>query len=93
MPNALAGASRGVHFRLQDKKLAERPPPQDPCSSLTLGSSSAHAAPALVAHTQGGITLGLGEGDLGADFCHLGRGRWRDERWSLNLGRVTVWGF
>jgi hypothetical protein len=43
--------------------------PQDPCTSLTPGSPSAHATPALVAHTQGGITLSLEEGELDADFC------------------------
>jgi hypothetical protein len=34
---------------------------------------SAHPAPALVAHAQGGITLGPGEGELDADFCSLGK--------------------
>jgi hypothetical protein len=32
----------------------------------------AHATPALVAHAQGGLTLGLEQGELDADFCSLG---------------------
>src|SRR2546423_4208661 len=45
------------------------------CTSLTPGSPSAHPTPALVAHTQGGLTLSLEEGELDADFCKLGGSR------------------
>jgi hypothetical protein len=36
-------------------------------------SPSAHATPAPVAQAQGGLTLGPEEGELDADFCHLGK--------------------
>ena len=45
---------------------------RNPVLFLTPGSSSAHLTPALVAHAQGGLTLGPEEGGPDADFCHLG---------------------
>src|SRR5437763_6472691 len=42
----------------------------------TLNPTRAHLrltpTPALVAHAQGGLTLGPEQGELDADFCHLG---------------------
>ena len=63
------------------------------------GSPSAHPTPALVAHTQGGITLSLEEGEVDADFCQLGifsLGRSTSVRfWSTTLIAGTmaaIWG-
>jgi hypothetical protein len=39
---------------------------------LTPGSPTAHPTPALVAHAQGGLTLGPERGELAADFWSLG---------------------
>jgi hypothetical protein len=39
---------------------------------LTSSSLSTHPSLALVARTQGGLTLSPEEGDLDADFCKLG---------------------
>jgi hypothetical protein len=43
-----------------------------PAPVLTPGSPPAHATPALVAHAQGGLTLGPERGELAADFWFLG---------------------
>jgi hypothetical protein len=43
-----------------------------PAPVLTPGSPPAHPTPALVAHAQGGLTLGPERGELAADSCHLG---------------------
>jgi hypothetical protein len=42
---------------------------------LTPGSPPAHATPALVAHAQGGLTLGPDGGEFAADFWSLGGSR------------------
>jgi hypothetical protein len=39
---------------------------------LTPASPPPHATPALVAHPQGGLTLGPERGELAADFWSLG---------------------
>jgi hypothetical protein len=60
------------HFRLQDKKswlTRSTGPLHLSHPRLTFAST---ATPALVAHTQGGITLSLEEGELDADFTLLG---------------------
>ena len=57
-------------FRLAVKKL-------DPCTFLTPSHPRLTATPALVAHAQGGLTLGPEEGELAAVFCRLGSwGMW-----------------
>ena len=48
------------------------PDPPFSSSSSHPGSASAHPTPALVARAQGGLTLGLERGELGADFTSLG---------------------
>jgi hypothetical protein len=62
MPGAFG---RGVRFRL-----SADPPFGSPLSHP--GSASAHPTPALLSRAQGGITLGPEQGELGADFTHLG---------------------
>ena len=64
MPDALPESVSGSRTK---KKLAD-PPLRTPAPL----SPSAHPTPALVAHTQGGITLSLEEGEVDADFCKLG---------------------
>jgi hypothetical protein len=64
MPDAFARGLPGGLFQAPgQKKLSPR---------LTPAHLSAHPTPALVAHTQGGITLSLEEGELDADLCQLG---------------------
>src|SRR2546421_6442687 len=46
--------------------------PACPAAVLTPGSPPAHPTPALVAHAQGGLTLGPERGELAADFWFLG---------------------
>jgi hypothetical protein len=73
MPDAFArGLPRGSVSGSRTKKLADplhrTPVPLSPPAHLRLILTLA-----LVAHTQGGLTLSLEEGELDADLCQLGR--------------------
>jgi hypothetical protein len=65
MPDALSGRLQGVRFRT--KTLADLP-----SGPLHLSHPGSPSTPALVAHTQGSITLSPEEGELDADFCKFG---------------------
>jgi hypothetical protein len=70
MPRRVARGLPGVPF--QAPKLTD-----PPSGHLLLSYPRAHLqltrAPALVARAQGGLTLGPEQGELDADFCHLGK--------------------
>ena len=66
MPDALPGGFQGPFQAPGQKSWLTRP-----SGPLHLSHLSAHPTPALVAHTQGGITLSLEEGELDADFWPL----------------------
>jgi hypothetical protein len=59
-------------FSLAALSANRKPRPLDPCIFLTPAQHSAHPTPALVARTQGGLTLGPDGGELDVDFCKLG---------------------
>jgi hypothetical protein len=68
MPDALPGGFQEGPFQgFGTKSWLTRPAPLSPPAQ-----PSAHSTPALVVRAQGGITLGLEQGELDADFCHLG---------------------
>jgi len=78
MPDAFArGRLGGFQFSGWGRKklIADRLAWVTPAPVVTPGSPPAPPTPALVVHAQGGLTLGLEQGELDADFCHLGISR------------------
>jgi hypothetical protein len=61
---------RGFRFRLLDRLSAD--PTTWPSHFLTPAQLRLTPTPALVVDAQGGITLGLEQGELGAEFPNLG---------------------
>jgi hypothetical protein len=75
MPDAFArGCLGGFQFSGwgKEKLIADRLAWVIPAPVLTPGSPPAPPNPALVAHAQGGLTLGPERGELAADFWSLG---------------------
>jgi hypothetical protein len=63
MPGVLPGGFQGSRFRAPGQKSWLTRPQGPLYLSHPPGLPSAHPTPALVAHTQGGITLSLEEGE------------------------------
>jgi hypothetical protein len=95
MSDAFArGRLGGFSFQAGEGKnlIADRLAWVTPAPVLTPGSPPAPATPALVAHAQGGLTLGPERGELAADFWFLGRIKTSEAEGSSSTNDSSIFG-